>query len=122
MFIIRLTNRFNIFLGLYILLLSIAAFASATYYGYNVGDVLLKKSLPFSVAALVLGTLTAIVLYFKGGRVPVSHLNMYGSTSSRIYNFWQGREISPRFGPVDVKMVLYRFAIISTVSFSKLAY
>lgn len=105
-----------LFLGIYTLILSVAGFAGATYYGYNIGDFLLKKSVPFSVAGLTYGTILAFALYIKGGRVPVSSLNIYGSTNSKIYDFWQGREVNPRFFErLDVKMIYFRTSLIGLV-------
>lgn len=106
----------RLFLGIIALVLSVAGYAGATYYGYNVGDYLLKKSVPLITASLIYATVFAIVLYIKGGRVPVSYLNVYGSTNSRIYDFWQGREVNPRFFKLfDVKMIYFRTALIGLV-------
>ncbi|KAJ8674040.1 hypothetical protein QAD02_005302 [Eretmocerus hayati] len=101
--------------GIWILLLSLIIFIGGTYRGYNIADFLLKKSLTLSTTALAFGALLALILYIKGGRVPVSDLNLYGSTNSAIFNFWQGREISPRFGPLDVKLVLFRTGLIGSI-------
>jgi hypothetical protein len=90
-------------------------FGGFVYRGYNISDFLIKNSLSLSVAGLTYGILLALVLYIKGGRVPVSNLNIYGSTNNIIYDFWQGREINPRIGPLDFKIILLRCALIGTV-------
>ena len=93
-------------------------YGGCVYKGYDVSDFLIKKSVPFTLAGVVYGILLALALYIKGGRAPISNLNIYGSTNSKIYDFWQGREINPRFGPLDVKLTLFRFGLIASVVIS----
>ncbi|XP_031784406.1 delta(14)-sterol reductase TM7SF2 [Nasonia vitripennis] len=105
----RLQYRIN---GIWALILSIAAFGGCIHQGYDIGDFLLKKSLPMSVVGLGYGALLAVILYAKGGRAPVANLNMFGSTHNIIYDFWQGREVNPRVGPLDIKLLLFRTGLI----------
>ncbi|XP_011504313.1 PREDICTED: delta(14)-sterol reductase isoform X2 [Ceratosolen solmsi marchali] len=108
----RLQYRIN---GIWILILSLIIFGGFVYKGYNISDFLIKNSLSLSVAGLTYGILLAVALYVKGGRMPVSNLNIYGSTNNIIYDFWQGREINPRLGPLDFKLILLRCALIGTI-------
>ncbi|KAL7294648.1 hypothetical protein TKK_0011951 [Trichogramma kaykai] len=107
----KLQYRVN---GIFTLILSSAIFGGCVYQGYDVVDFLLQKSLPLTVIGAIFGVFLAIILYIKGGKVPVSHLNMYGTTNSVIYNLWQGREVNPRFGNLDIKVIIFRTAIIGT--------
>ena len=110
-----LTNKiyklFNCLTGIWILILSITAFGASIYYKYDISSFIIKKSLPLTVIGYIYGVLLAIALYIKASRVTVSHLNMYGATNNIIYDFWQGREVNPRIGPLDIKIMLFRFIL-----------
>ncbi|CAL7949897.1 unnamed protein product [Xylocopa violacea] len=68
-----------------------------------------------NVSGWFLGLILSLLLFIKGGRAPVANLNIYGSTNSVIYNFWQGREINPRIGPIDFKIILFRTSMIAMI-------
>ncbi|XP_058802204.1 delta(14)-sterol reductase TM7SF2-like [Phymastichus coffea] len=101
--------------GIWTLFLTIAIFGGCIHQGYNIDDFLLKKSLALTAAGVVYGTLLSMALYIKSGRTPLSKLNLYGTTNSYIYNFWQGGEISPRVGLIDIKQVIFYAGVIATI-------
>jgi len=80
-----------------------------------VSDYILNNIVQLSVNGWIVGTILAIGLYIKAGKAPVINLNIYASTNSKIYNFWQGREINPRIGALDIKLLLIRASLIGTV-------
>ncbi|XP_014212423.1 delta(14)-sterol reductase [Copidosoma floridanum] len=108
----RLQYRIN---GFWTLLFSISALFGCHYYGYRVDDIIIGKLMPLSVVGLIYGIILSIALYIKAGRIPVSNLNMYAATNNRIYDFWQGKEVNPRVGPLDIKLILMRTALIGTI-------
>ncbi|XP_076762650.1 lamin B receptor isoform X3 [Xylocopa sonorina] len=108
----RLQYRLNGFLcGL----LSSIIFAACIYQEFELGDLIVDNYLQFSISGWFLGLILSLLLFIKGGRAPVANLNIYGSTNSVIYNFWQGREINPRIGPIDFKIILFRTSMITTI-------
>lgn len=68
-----------------------------------------------SISGWFVGMILAVGLYIKAGQAPVINLNIYASTNSKIYNFWQGREINPRIGALDIKLLLIRASHIGAV-------
>lgn len=111
--IARLQYRINGFLTTILLLI---AYGIGEYYSYNISDWIIKSVLKLAMSGLIFGIFLSILLYVKAGRTSVAALNIYGSTGNFIYDFWQGREINPRFGKFDFKMVLTRTGLIGTVS------
>lgn len=109
----RLQYRIN---GIVAALLTLSILAICEYNSYRINDFILNSCLQLSVSGWLLGTVIATGLYLKGGRVSVVALNMYGSTNNIIYDFWQGREINPRIGFLDVKLLLLRAGIVGTVN------
>lgn len=85
------------------------------YMKISVSDYILNNIVQLSIKAWIVGTILAIGLYIKAGKAPVFNLNIYASTNSKIYNFWQGREINPRIGALDIKLLLIRVSLIGTV-------
>ncbi|KAF7997489.1 hypothetical protein HCN44_006060 [Aphidius gifuensis] len=110
--IARLQYRINGFITLIILLI---AYGTAEYYSYKISDWIIKSILKLSISGWIFGTLISILLYVKAGKASVAALNIYGSTDNFIYDFWQGREINPRFGKFDFKIVLTRTGLIGAI-------
>lgn len=102
-------------LGFLCSLLSVIIFAACIYKELEVTDLVIQNSVQFSISGWILGTILSLLLFVKGGKAPVANLNIHGSTNSVIYNFWQGREINPRIGPVDIKINLFRTSMITIV-------
>ncbi|XP_033184519.1 lamin B receptor isoform X1 [Bombus vancouverensis nearcticus] len=108
----RLQYRLN---GFLCSLLSVIIFAACIYKELEVTDLVIQNSVQFSISGWILGTILSLLLFVKGGKAPVANLNIHGSTNSMIYNFWQGREINPRIGPVDIKINLFRTSMITII-------
>ncbi|KOX78838.1 Lamin-B receptor [Melipona quadrifasciata] len=108
----RIQYRLNGFLcGL----LSVIIFVVCIYEELEIIDLITQNSVQFSISGWILGTILSLLLFVKGSRAPVANLNIHGSTNSVIYNFWQGREINPRIGPVDFKISLFRTSMIAII-------
>ncbi|XP_012215085.2 delta(14)-sterol reductase TM7SF2 [Linepithema humile] len=108
----RLQYRINGFLSI---ILMVAVFGICVYKNIPVSDYILNNIVQLSVSGWLVGTILALGLYIKAGRAPVANLNIYASTNSMIYNFWQGREINPRIGALDIKLLLIRASLIGTL-------
>lgn len=78
-------------------------------------DYILNNIVQLSISGWIVGIILALGLYIKAGKASVANLNIYASTNSKIYNFWQGREINPRIGTLDIKLLLIRASLIGTV-------
>jgi len=85
------------------------------YMNIPVSEYILNNIVQLSVSGWIVGTILAVGLYIKAGKAPVVNLNIYASTNSKIYNFWQGKEINPRIGTLDIKLLLIRASLIGTV-------
>jgi len=96
----KLTYKLNAFL------LFIITYGAAIYLGFvrnslNLGY-LYDAFLPLTTAATLFSTALAVYLYassFKKGAMLSSH----GATGWPWYDFWMGRELNPRVGPLDLK-------------------
>jgi len=85
------------------------------YMNIPISEYILNNIVQLSVSGWIVGTILAVGLYIKAGKAPVVNLNIYASTNSKIYNFWQGKEINPRIGTLDIKLLLIRASLIGTV-------
>lgn len=103
------------FLGFLCAALSLAILSICVYKKLKLHDFILENSLQLSTSGWILGTIIAIFLYIKANKAPVACLNICASTNSIIYNFWQGREINPRLGSLDIKIILLRASVIGLV-------
>jgi len=94
---------------------ALMGFGFCVYMNIPVSEYILNNIVQLSVSGWIVGTILALGLYIKAGKAPVINLNIYASTNSKIYNFWQGREINPRIGTLDFKLLLIRASLIGTV-------
>ncbi|XP_043477038.1 delta(14)-sterol reductase TM7SF2 [Leptopilina heterotoma] len=108
----RLKYRIN---GLLTGILVMIAYGVAEYKGYQISSFILNNSVEFTLVGLIYGTILSIVLYIKGGRASVANLNIHATTNNHIYDFWQGRETNPRFGPLDIKFNFIRATLIGSI-------
>ncbi|XP_031825484.1 lamin B receptor isoform X2 [Nomia melanderi] len=106
----RLQYRLN---GFLCAILSLLVFIVCVYTELGVTDLIINNYIQFSISGWLIGVILSILLFVKGGKAPVPNLNIQGSTNSRIYNFWQGREINPRIGSADIKICIFRSAMIA---------
>ncbi|XP_070524612.1 delta(14)-sterol reductase TM7SF2 isoform X2 [Cardiocondyla obscurior] len=107
-----LQYRVNGFLSAIITLIIIA---SLVYVNIPISDYILNNITQLSISGWIVGTFFAMGLYLKAGKIPLANYNIYASTNSKIYNFWQGREINPRIGTLDIKLLLIRASLIGTL-------
>ncbi|XP_066598792.1 delta(14)-sterol reductase TM7SF2 isoform X2 [Prorops nasuta] len=105
----RLQYRLN---GIFCAIICLCIFGFCQYRGLEICEFILRTILQLSISGWLLGTILSISLYIKGSKAPVADLNIYASTNSKIYNFFQGKQINPRFGPIDFKIVLWRTSVI----------
>lgn len=95
--------------------MAIIGLALCVYLNIPISDYILNNIVQLSISGWIVGTILAMGLYIKAGKISVINLNIYASTNSKIYNFWQGREINPRIGALDIKLLLIRASLIGTV-------
>ncbi|XP_014484853.1 PREDICTED: delta(14)-sterol reductase isoform X2 [Dinoponera quadriceps] len=105
----KLQYRINGFLSA---TLAIALFGLCINKDIPISDYILNNSVQLVISGWLIGTILALGLYIKAERASVVSLNIYASTNSRMYNFWQGREINPRVGVLDIKLLLIRASLI----------
>ncbi|XP_075227548.1 delta(14)-sterol reductase TM7SF2-like isoform X2 [Lycorma delicatula] len=94
-------------------LLSLSVIGVLQYFRYPVTFVI-TKTVPLLISSLLFGFLLSLVLFIKGGRPGVIQ-NSYGNTGNKVYDFWIGREVNPRFGILDVKQTLTRIAVVGAL-------
>lgn len=109
-------NHFKLVLGFLSAILAITIIGACVYKNVPISDYILNNSVQLAVSGWLIGLILALSLYIKAERGPVANLNIYASTNSRIYNFWQGKEINPRIGALDIKLLLMRASLIGMVS------
>ena len=85
------------------------------YYGYNVTSIL-DRLIPFAVTASVCGLLLSFALLFKGRKSKFPNSFTDGNL---FYDFWAGREISPRIGPLNIQFALLHIFYACCVSHYK---
>ncbi|EFN80571.1 Lamin-B receptor [Harpegnathos saltator] len=95
--------------------LAVVLFGLCVYKNVPISDYILENSLQLAISGWLIGTILALGLYVKAERASIANLNIYASTNSKIYNFWQGKEINPRIGILDVKLLLIRASLIGTL-------
>ncbi|XP_071642688.1 delta(14)-sterol reductase TM7SF2 isoform X3 [Temnothorax longispinosus] len=108
----RLQYRINGFLSAIVTLMIIGL---CLYMNIPISDYILNNIMQLSISGWIVGTFLAMALYIKAGKASVANLNIYASTNSKIYNFWQGREINPRIGTLDIKLLLIRASLTGTL-------
>lgn len=95
----RLNYRCN---GFFALLVSLVAVLGAVYLKCPVTKVV-DKFFKLMTAATVFSFTLSICLYVKSRLVPASKLAAGGNSGNPIYDFFMGRELNPRIGPLDLK-------------------
>ncbi|CAK9808443.1 Delta(14)-sterol reductase LBR [Anthophora plagiata] len=108
----RLQYRLN---GFLCCILTTLLFTMSVYKKLGINDLIIENYVQLAISGWILGVILSLLLFIKGGRAPVANLNIQGSTNSVIYNYWQGREINPRIGPVDFKINLFRTSMIAMI-------
>lgn len=109
-FVYVMNGLFSFFILCFVLI-------SLEYKGVKMVNFITNNVFHLFIGGIFLGLLTAIWVHIRSFYMPVSGLNSYAVNQNGIYSFFLGREVNPRcFGIVDLKLVFFRFFIISTVS------
>ncbi|XP_049955185.1 uncharacterized protein LOC126471137 isoform X2 [Schistocerca serialis cubense] len=112
-----LKMRLNgIFAALFALVLS----SSVCYFKREVADIVVSVYSEAAVSAMLVGIVFSLILYRRGGKLPISYRNPYGSKGFMWYDFWMGQEVTPRIGKFDVKLILHRFSILIVITLNML--
>lgn len=109
----------HVFNGLFsLIVLSVTSFGGAYYFKVPLSDLILSRFFQLCVVAHLYGLLLTVFSYFLSFRLPVSALNPYGVTKSRIYNFYAGRITNYQvLRRLDLKLFCFRafnFGAVST--------
>jgi hypothetical protein len=96
------------------LVLTSCALYLLKYLEYDITDVI-DKTIPLLVAAIGNAIFISVALYIKGYKES-EKTNIFGNTGNVIYDFFVGREVNPRVGPLDIKLTLIKSSLISAVS------
>lgn len=106
----------HIFLtGCLALFLTGAITAGFWYLGFPV-TLAYERFVSLATSAYILSWVLSLGIFIKGGYARISSLNPQ-ATGNRIHDFFAGREVNPTIGPINVKIVLFRFCIVGTVRF-----
>ncbi|BFZ07727.1 hypothetical protein BsWGS_10766 [Bradybaena similaris] len=95
----RLQYRCN---GFFALVVSLVVLAVAVYFQCPVTKVI-DRFIPLMTSAIIFSFILSIFLYVKSRYVSPSKLAPGGNTGNIIYDFFIGRELNPRIGPLDLK-------------------
>ncbi|XP_047103690.1 uncharacterized protein LOC124722596 isoform X4 [Schistocerca piceifrons] len=106
--------------GIFAALFALVLTSSVCYFKREVADIVVSVYSEAAVSAMLVGIVFSLILYRRGGKLPISYLNPYGSKGFMWYDFWMGREVTPRIGKFNVKLILHRFSIIIVIALNML--
>ncbi|XP_049955189.1 delta(14)-sterol reductase LBR-like isoform X2 [Schistocerca serialis cubense] len=106
--------------GNFAALFALVLTSSVCYFKREVADIVVSVYSEAAVSAMLVGIVFSLILYRRGGKLPISYRNPYGSKGFMWYDFWMGREVTPRIGKFDVKLILHRFSIIIVITLNML--
>ncbi|XP_046985896.1 delta(14)-sterol reductase LBR-like [Schistocerca americana] len=106
--------------GIFAALFALVLISSVCYFKREVADIVVSVYSEAAVSAMLVGIVFSLILYRRGGKLPISYLNPYGSKGFMWYDFWMGREVTPRIGKFNVKLILHRFSIIIVIALNML--
>jgi lamin-B receptor len=95
----RLDYRCN---GFAAFIISIVAFLLLAYLGYPL-NVVYQKFLALAVTSILFSFVMSTFLYLKSFSAIQDDLVESGNSGIAVYDFFLGRELNPRIGPVDLK-------------------
>ncbi|XP_021341762.1 delta(14)-sterol reductase-like [Mizuhopecten yessoensis] len=110
----KLAYRLN---GFFVFVLNMACLMVATYVGVPV-TVLTQKALQMLTTGVLAFLLLSIALYVKAMTLRPRNRSPCGQTESAYYNWFIGAELNPRFGFLDLKLVLFRSTVIGWMIFN----
>ncbi|XP_049845952.1 uncharacterized protein LOC126298596 isoform X25 [Schistocerca gregaria] len=106
--------------GIFAALFALVLTSSVCYFKREVADIVVSVYSEAAVSAMLVGIVFSLILYRRGGKLPISYCNPYGSKGCMWYDFWMGREVTPRIGKFNVKLILHRFSIIIVIALNLL--
>ncbi|XP_049804944.1 uncharacterized protein LOC126248194 isoform X11 [Schistocerca nitens] len=106
--------------GIFAALFALVLTSSVCYIKREVADIVVSVYSEAAVSAMLVGIVFSLILYRRGGKLPISYLNPYGSKGFMWYDFWMGREVTPRIGKFNIKLILHRFSIIIVIALNML--
>ncbi|XP_049781579.1 uncharacterized protein LOC126183548 isoform X2 [Schistocerca cancellata] len=106
--------------GIFAALFALVLTSSVCYFKREVADIVVSVYSEAAVSAMLVGIVFSLILYRRGGKLPISYLNPYGSKGFMWYDFWMGREVTPHIGKFNVKLILHRFSIIIVIALNML--
>ena len=98
-----LIPSFFVFQGFNALVVSLALLLALLLSGVLPPSYLHAHFLPLASAAILFSFVLAVLLYARALTRPRSDLAPGGQTGSGVYDFFIGRELNPRLGPLDLK-------------------
>ncbi|XP_022322283.2 delta(14)-sterol reductase TM7SF2-like isoform X1 [Crassostrea virginica] len=104
----KLIYRLNALFALDMNLLSLVV---AFFLGFPI-DALIKNMLQILTVGVLACILLSCALYHLASYAEDWRLNPKGNTGNQFYDWFIGRELHPRFGPIDLKYVMFRSGII----------
>lgn len=78
-----------------------------------INDIVTKKSVPHVVASVVCAFIISIVLNIKAR---FTKQTISSDTSNIIQQLFVGTTSNPTLGPINIKLALYRYSLLLTVS------
>lgn len=106
--------------GMFSLIITVILIAVLENYNISVIKIINKKFLQLCVTSMILGFILSIVMYIHSKYQPCSELNTYGVTGNFIYDFFMGRTTHPQIFGFDVKLLVFRSALVAVVSIYKI--
>ncbi|XP_073989823.1 delta(14)-sterol reductase LBR-like isoform X2 [Rhodnius prolixus] len=96
------------------------SFLAALKYFFSFPVVkLLDKSMPFLISSIIFALVLTIFLYFFPNKEE-DNKNPYAQSGNVIYDLWMGRDINPKWGPVDIKISLIRCSLLLVLVYNGL--
>lgn len=89
--------------GFFAFVVSIGLFLVLTLHFKVSVSLVYNKLFEMAVAAITFSLLLSVLLYLRARKAPAAALSEAGSSGNVIYDFFMGRELNPRCGPVDIK-------------------
>ncbi|XP_056010272.1 delta(14)-sterol reductase LBR-like [Ostrea edulis] len=97
--------------GLFVLSTNLLGLVVAFIVGLPI-NALIQNMLQLLTAGILACLLLSCVSYLCAAQVEDWKLNPKGNTGHAFYDWFIGRELNPRIGPIDVKYVIFRSGII----------
>lgn len=79
-------------------------------------EIATKKSVPHIVASVLCTFIISIALYIKSKYASVQNVHQQSTSLNVVQKFFIGTTSNPTFGPINIKLALYRYSFLLTVS------